>query len=93
MLALLEFADQKLDDRELVGEATDLCASQFPVDMVELGCDKCGRRGRLHKPKLIQAYEPDVALLPGLRTMIARSDRAHNMSDPCAAHNMALKPI
>ena len=61
--------------------------------MVELDCDKCGRGGRLHKPKLIQAYGPDVALLPGLRTMIARSDRAHTMSDPCAAYHVALKPI
>ena len=59
--------------------------------MVELACDKCGRRGRLLKAKLIEAYRPDVAL-PDLRTMIARCDWAGSMSDGCGAHNVALVP-
>ena len=30
--------------------------TQFPLDMVELACEKCGRRGRLLEAKLIEAY-------------------------------------
>ena len=64
--------------------------AQFPLDHVELACEKCGRRGRLLKAKLIAAYGRDVAL-PDLRTMIARCDRAASISDPCAAYYVALK--
>ena len=48
-------------------------------------------RGRLLKPKLIEAYGPDVAL-PDLRSLIARCDRVGNMSDPCGAYYVALNP-
>ena len=59
--------------------------------MVELACEKCGRRGRLLKSKLIEVYGCDIALAD-LRTIIARCDRAHNMSDPCGAYYVAVKP-
>ena len=65
--------------------------AQFPLDHVELACEKCGRRGRLLKAKLMEAYGPDVAL-PDLRTLIARCARAANMSDPCGAYYVALDP-
>lgn len=65
--------------------------AQFPLEMIELACDKCGRRGRLSKAKLIEAYGPDIAL-PDLRAIIARCDRAQSMNDPCAAYYVALKP-
>jgi len=68
-----------------------LSLSEFPLPMIELACDKCGRRGRLLKSKLIEAYRPDVAL-PDLRTMIAICDRAASMSDPCGAYFVALVP-
>jgi hypothetical protein len=68
-----------------------LSLAQFPLPTVELACEKCGRRGRLLKAKLIEAYGADVAL-PDLRTLIARCDRAGNMSDPCGAHYVALDP-
>jgi hypothetical protein len=64
---------------------------QFPHEMVELACEKCGRRGRLLKSKLIEAYGPKMAL-PDLRTLIARCDRAGCMSDPCGAYFVALVP-
>ena len=35
--------------------------AQFPLPTIELACEKCGRRGRLLKPKLIEAYRVDVA--------------------------------
>jgi hypothetical protein len=68
-----------------------LSLAQFPLQMVELACDKCGRRGRLSKARLIEAYGADVAL-PDLRTVIARCDRAGSMSDPCGAIYVALDP-
>jgi hypothetical protein len=63
--------------------------AEFPLDMVEMACDKCGRRGRLSKARLLEEYGADLAL-PGLRTMIARCDRAGRMSDPCGAYSVAL---
>jgi len=63
----------------------------FPREMVELACDKCGRRGRLLKAKLIEAYGPDIALAD-LRSLIARCDRSGNMSNPCGAYYVAPKP-
>ena len=65
--------------------------TQFPLDMVELACEKCGRRGRLLKAKLIEAYGGDIAL-PDLRTAIARCVWVGNMSDPCGAYYVALSP-
>lgn len=68
-----------------------ICLSEFPLDMVELACAKCGRRGRLLKAKLIETYGSDIAL-PDLRTMIARCDRAGSMLDACGAYYVALVP-
>jgi hypothetical protein len=65
--------------------------AEFPLDMVELACDKCSRRGRLLKAKLVEAYGKDIAL-PDLRSAIARCDRAGSMSNPCGAYYVALKP-
>lgn len=55
--------------------------AQFPLEMVELACEKCGRRGRLSKARLIEEHGPDIAL-PDLRTILARCERAGSMSDP-----------
>ena len=65
--------------------------AEFPLETVELACEKCARRGRLLKAKLIEAYGADVAL-PDLLAIIARCDRAHSTSDPCGAYYVALKP-
>ena len=68
-----------------------LSLAEFPFERVELACDKCGRRGRLSKARLIEEHGPDISL-PDLRTLIARCDRAGSMSDPCGAYYVALKP-
>ena len=65
--------------------------AQFPLEMVELACEKCGRRGRLSKARLIEEHGPDIAL-PDLRTILARCERAGSMSDPCGAYYVALDP-
>jgi len=63
----------------------------FPLEMVEFACERCERRGRLLKTKLIEVHGPDISL-PDLRTAIARCDRAKNTSDPCGAHFVVLVP-
>jgi hypothetical protein len=65
--------------------------ADFPLEMVEVACVKCRRRGRLLKAKLIEAYGTDVPLLD-LRRIIARCDRADNISDQCGAYYVALTP-
>ena len=66
-----------------------LTLAEFPLEMVELACAKCKRRGRLLKAKLIEAYGADVPL-PDLCRMIARCDRVNGMSDQCRAYYVAL---
>lgn len=72
--------------------ASSFTLAQFPLPMVELACDKCGRRGRLRKARLIEAYGPDVAL-PDLRTLVAKCERAGSMSDGCGARLMLPRPL
>ena len=66
-----------------------LSLNEFPHPVVELACTKCGRRGRLHKARLVKEYGGDIAL-PDLRRKIARCDRAGSMSDVCGVHYAAL---
>lgn len=48
--------------------------------MVELVCNRCGRRGRLRKDRLISKHGSDASL-PDLRTRIARCERQGSMID------------
>jgi hypothetical protein len=63
--------------------------AEFPLNMVELACDKCGRHGRLRKARLIEQYGPDIPL-PDLRVAIAKCERAGKMSDGCGVYYVAL---
>jgi hypothetical protein len=63
--------------------------AEFPLPIVELACDKCGRRGRLRKARLVDQYGPDIPL-PDLRVEIAKCERAGEMSDGCAVYYVAL---
>lgn len=69
--------------------AGSLKLSQYPNKVVELTCNKCGRRGRLRKRALISKFGPDIAL-PDLRRELAQCDRISNMSDPCGIQYVAL---
>jgi hypothetical protein len=48
-----------------------LCLAQFPLEMVELGCDKCDPRRRLLKAKLIDAYGSVIVLPTCARSLLA----------------------
>ena len=63
---------------------------ESPLDMVELACDKCRRKGRLLKAKLIEARGADITL-PDLRTAIARCDRIGSIRNACGAYYLAVK--
>ncbi len=39
-----------------------LTLTEYPSDAVVVACDRCDRRGRLNKAKLIAEYGPDAAL-------------------------------
>jgi hypothetical protein len=65
--------------------------AQFPLPTVELACEKSGGRGLLSKSRLIEEHGPDI-VLPDLRTVIVRCDRAGSMPDLCEAYYVALKP-
>jgi hypothetical protein len=59
--------------------------SDYPHDMVEIECAKCGRHGRLRTARLIEEHGPDIKL-PDLLGVIAQCPRWDSMSDPCEAH-------
>ena len=66
-----------------------LSLAEFPLPTIELACTKCGRRGRLHKARLVKEYGGEIAL-PDLRWKIAQCDRAGSMSDGCGVYYVGL---
>jgi hypothetical protein len=55
---------------------------EFPLPLVRVKCDKCGRAGQYHTAKLLEQHGPDMAM-PELRHIIAKCPRRHTMNDPC----------
>jgi hypothetical protein len=41
--------------------------ADYPHDMVEIECAKCGRRGRRRTERLIEEYGPDMKLRRNIR--------------------------
>jgi hypothetical protein len=60
---------------------------EYPVEMVRLSCQKCGRAGQYRKQNLIARFGPDI-LLPDLREEIAKCCR-HGQNG-CAVHYVGL---
>lgn len=61
----------------------------FPLDLVRVACEKCGRSGQIRKDRLIEKHGGDV-VMPDLRHLIAECPRRDNMSDPCGVHYVDL---
>lgn len=55
---------------------------EFPLPLVRVKCDKCGRAGQYHTAKLIERYGADM-VMPELRHMLAQCSRRYTFSDPC----------
>jgi len=47
----------------------------YPGDLIELVCEKCGRRGAYSKHKLVERFRPNMRL-PDLLVEIAQCPRA-----------------
>lgn len=55
---------------------------EFPLPLVRVKCDKCGRAGQYRTAKLIERYGADM-VMPELRHVLAHCQRRHTMNDPC----------
>tara|TARA_B100002003_G_scaffold214127_1_gene212213 strand:+ start:26 stop:244 length:219 start_codon:yes stop_codon:yes gene_type:complete len=59
--------------------------TEYPGDMVVVACDRCGRRGRLNKARLIASHGRDAAL-PDILREIADCAKASGFgNDLCGA--------
>jgi hypothetical protein len=62
-----------------------LSLNKYPGDMVVIACDRCGRRGRLSKARLIADHGRDAAL-PDILRKIADCAKASGLgNDLCGA--------
>ncbi len=62
-----------------------LSLTEYPGDMVVVACDRCGRRGRLSKARLIADHGRDAAL-PDILRKIADCAKAGGLgNDLCGA--------
>lgn len=68
-----------------------LTLADYPGKMVEIACSRCGRRGRLRKDRLIEAYGSEICL-PDVRHRLARCERHGRLGDTCRVHFPALVP-
>ena len=58
--------------------------AEFPLDVVRLECQRCGRTGSYRLDGLMARFGPDIAL-PDLLTALASCARRGGFSQPCAA--------
>jgi hypothetical protein len=64
--------------------------SEYPFDWIELACEKCERRGRLRKARLIEQYGPDYGVAGLRETLIADCPKFGNWHDLCRAYYVGL---
>jgi hypothetical protein len=57
---------------------------EFPLDVVRIECERCGRAGRYRLAGLIERFGPDAAL-PDVLIALATCDRRRDFSKPCGA--------
>jgi hypothetical protein len=62
--------------------------SDYPREIIEIECDKCGRHGRLRTARLLAEHEPDIKL-PDLLREIAKCPKWGSMDDGCRARYSA----
>ena len=58
--------------------------ADYPHEMVEIECAKCGRHGRLRTARLLAEHGPDIKL-PDLLRAIAQCQKWGSMNDGCEA--------
>ncbi|MGF7213032.1 hypothetical protein GGE65_007668 [Skermanella aerolata] len=55
---------------------------EWPLLLVRVLCDKCGRAGQYRTDKLLEQHGAGTTM-PDLRHIIAQCPRRNNHSDPC----------
>jgi hypothetical protein len=66
--------------------------SDYPHEMVEIECAKCGRHGRLRTARLLAEHGPDIKL-PDLLGVIAQCPKWGSTDDGCLAHYSPSRQI
>jgi hypothetical protein len=57
---------------------------EFPLDVVRIECERCGRAGSYRRDGLMARFGPDTAL-PDLLVALAQCERRADFSKPCGA--------
>jgi len=57
---------------------------EFPLDVVRIDCERCGRAERYRKDGLVARFGADIAL-PDLLMELAQCERRADFSKPCGA--------
>jgi hypothetical protein len=66
--------------------------SEFPLDVVRINCERCGRDGRYALAGLIERFGADAAV-PDVLMELAACERRKNFGDPCGARFPDLSPV
>ena len=61
-----------------------LSLGEFPLDVVRIECERCGRAGRYRLARLIKRFGADAAG-PDVLMELAACERRKNFSQPCGA--------
>jgi hypothetical protein len=64
--------------------------AEYPFEMVELACEKCGRHGKLRKVRLIQEHGADFCVARLRELLTEDCPRLGNWHDPCPAYYVGL---
>ncbi len=57
---------------------------EFPVDVVRIECERCGRAGSYRRDGLMARFGPNIAL-PDLLVALSACERRADFSKPCGA--------
>ena len=57
---------------------------EFPLAVVRIDCERCGRAGRYGRDRLIERFGADAAL-PDVLLALASCERRADFSRPCGA--------
>jgi len=58
---------------------------EFPLDVVRIDCQRCGRAGSYRRDGLVARFGADIAL-PDLLVALASCERRADFSKPCGGH-------
>jgi hypothetical protein len=62
-----------------------LMLAEYPLDVVRLACEACGREGQYNKSTLIERFGKNIRL-PDLRHAIAHCDRRGKFDGGCGVY-------